>query len=290
MELFRSLAVLSEAPSPESETAAAALELGSLPSRSEFTDLFAFQLYPYASVYLGDEGMMGGEARDRIAGFWRALGETPPPEPDHLAVLLAAYAELADRQAGSGDDEERRRWRHARSAFLWEHLLSWLPVYLDKVGEIGSEFYRTWSGTLLAALLEEAAGYRAPEQAPLHLREALSLDQLEDAGADDFLKAVLTPVRTGMILVRSDLERCARGLGLGLRKGERRYVLKALLGQATREILVWLADEADRWAERHGARDESLRAVSSFWERRARKSSHLLRESMAKLSFADGDA
>ena len=65
MELFRSLAVLSEVPSPESEIAAAALELGSLPSRAEYTDLFEFQLYPYASVYLGDEGMMGGEARDR---------------------------------------------------------------------------------------------------------------------------------------------------------------------------------------------------------------------------------
>ena len=36
--------------------------------------------------------MLGGEARDRIAGFWRALGLVPPPEPDHLAVMLGLYA------------------------------------------------------------------------------------------------------------------------------------------------------------------------------------------------------
>ena len=66
---------------------------------SAYMDLFGFQLYPYASVYLGSEGMLGGEARDRIAGFWRAIGEPPPSEPDHLAVLLALYARLCELAA-----------------------------------------------------------------------------------------------------------------------------------------------------------------------------------------------
>ena len=298
MELFRSLAVLSEVPSLESEIAAVALELGSLPSRSEYTDLFEFQLYPYASVYLGDEGMMGGEARDRIAGFWRVLGETPPPEPDHLTVLLAAYAELAEREADASDDETRSRWRHARAAFLWEHLLSWLPVYLDKLGELESEFYGKWAELLLTALLEEATALPCPRSSqspqaaqastllPLHLREATPLGELDDAGGDDFLRAITTPVRTGMILVRADLERCARGLGLGLRKGERRYALKSLLGQAPRETLEWLAVEADRWATAHQNRAGSLALISSFWRQRAETTSTFLRESAASLERA----
>jgi len=290
VELFRSLAVMVEAPGAALERAAVALELGTPPTAFEYTDLFEFQLYPYASVYLGAEGMMGGEARDRIAGFWRVLGETPPPEPDHLTVLLSAYAELAEREADADDDEIRSRWRHARSAFLWEHLLSWLPVYLDKVGELESEFYGKWAELLSAALLEAAKALPAPQSPrsqvllPLHLREAPPLGDLGDAGGDDFLQAVTTPVRTGGILVRADLERCARDLGLGLRKGERRYALKSLLGQAPREALEWLAAEADRWATGHRSRAGSLALVSSFWRQRAETTSTFLRQSAASLS------
>jgi TorA maturation chaperone TorD len=58
------------------------------PQAHEHTEVFGLQLYPYASVYVGPEGMLGGEARDRIAGFWRVLRLTPATEPDHLATLL----------------------------------------------------------------------------------------------------------------------------------------------------------------------------------------------------------
>lgn len=292
MEIFRSLGLMAEAPGAALERAAAVLGMGVPPTVFEYTDVFEFQLYPYASVYLGAEGMMGGEARDRIAGFWRVLAETPPSEPDHLTVLLAAYAELAEREADAGDDETSSRWRHARSAFLWEHLLSWLPVFLEKVGEMELEFYDRWSELVSVALVEEAANLTLPDQLPLHLREARPLGTLEDASGDEFLKAITTPVRTGMILVRKDLERCARSLGLGLRKGERRYALKSLLGQAPRETLEFLAGEADGWAERHGKRIAVSRAgaagavglISDFWRERAETTSVLLRESAASLS------
>jgi TorA maturation chaperone TorD len=284
MELFRSLALLAEAPGGPLERVSEVLELGVPPTAVEFTDLFEFQLYPYASVYLGGEGMMGGEARDRIAGFWRALGETPPSEPDHLTVMLAAYAELAERQVDADNEETRSRWRHARAAFLWEHLLSWLPVYLEKVREVGSEFYSKWSELVSTALFDEMATLSLPELLPLHLREAPPLGELNGAGGDEFLEAITAPARTGVILVRADLERCARRLGLGLRKGERRYVLKSLLGQDPRKTLEWLADEANRWADRHRDRKASLAQISSFWQQRAETTSVFLRESAASLS------
>src|SRR5204863_6550834 len=98
VELFRTLGVLLEPPVAAHRPLAELLDLGPPPSAAEHTDLFRFQLYPYASVYLGAEGMLGGEARDRIAGFWRALGLVPPAEPDELTVMLGFYAELAERQ------------------------------------------------------------------------------------------------------------------------------------------------------------------------------------------------
>ncbi|MGB6001692.1 MAG: molecular chaperone TorD family protein, partial [Thermoanaerobaculia bacterium] len=122
MEVFRALASLIEPTGPESQRLADLLELGPLPDGPQLSELFLFQLYPYASVYLGAEGMMGGEARDCIAGFWRALALDPPAEPDHLAVMLALYARLAELEDAAEDNRQREAWRQARRAFLWEHL------------------------------------------------------------------------------------------------------------------------------------------------------------------------
>src|SRR5215210_4388447 len=168
MELFRALAMFAEPSVEGSARVAEALELGQLPAESDYTETFLFQLYPYASVYLGAEGMMGGEARDRVAGFWRALGQTPPAEPDHLAVMLALYARLVEMEEGEGDRVRREGWRGARKAFLWEHLLCWLPVYLSKLDEAASPFYRGWGRLLAQGLIEEAKVMGRQSQLPLH--------------------------------------------------------------------------------------------------------------------------
>lgn len=280
MELFRALAVFAEPPAPESAPIARALELGALPAASEYTEVFVFQLYPYASVYLGAEGMLGGEARDRVAGFWRALQQTPPAEPDHLSVMLALYAELRELEAEATDDARRASWQRARRAYLWEHLLSWLPAYLSKLTEIAPPFYRRWGELLLDALLEEARATFEPQpQLSLHLRrETAGLVDPREGATGEFLQTLLSPARSGMILVRSDLARAARQLELGLRIGERKYVLESLLAQDARGVLGWLAHEAHAWGARHGKQREALGEIARAWEAKATASAELLEE------------
>ena len=278
MELFRALAVLAEPPVLETAQVASALGLGPMPDAAAYTELFVFQLYPYASVYLGAEGMLGGEARDRVAGFWRALGETPPVEPDHLSVMLALYARLVEMEENESDRVRREGWRGARKAFLWEHLLSWLPVYLDKLGEVACGFYRSWGELLMQALAAEARALGEQARLPLHLRDAPRLVDPRTGEVGDFLQSVLTPARSGIILLRADLSGAARRLGLGLRLGERKYILKALFGQDAAAVLDWLAQESLRWVERHRRRRESLGEVAAAWEEKARASARLLRE------------
>ena len=169
MELFRALAALAESPRAESARLSDALGLGAPPGADEHTQIFVFQLYPYASVYLGAEGMMGGEARDRVAGFWRALGLAPPAEADHLSVMLALYARLCELETAGQDARRGASWRAARKAFLWEHLLSWLPAYLDKLREIAPDFYRRWAELLSAALGEEADEVGQQQELSAHL-------------------------------------------------------------------------------------------------------------------------
>ena len=277
MELFRALAVLAEPPTPHLAPLAEALELGPVPNASEYTDLFIFQLYPYASVYLGAEGMLGGEARDRIAGFWRALGQVPSAEPDHLAVMLALYARLVELEEHEHDPVRQESWHRARKAFLWEHLLSWLPGYLNKLDDIASPFYRKWGAMLSGALLEEAEAIGKQTLLPLHLRQAPGLSDPRSGEVGEFLQSLLSPVRSGMILVRSDFSRAARQLGLGLRLGERKFILQALLSQNARGTLNWLAEEASVWVERHRTHCGLLGGVAKAWEEKAKAAATLLK-------------
>ncbi|HEX8188799.1 MAG TPA: molecular chaperone TorD family protein [Pyrinomonadaceae bacterium] len=279
MELIRALAVLVEPPGrPGAARVAEALGLGELPEASAYTDLFVFQLYPYASVYAGAEGMLGGEARDRVAGFLAALGHDVPAEPDHLALLLGAYAGLCEAEAAEGDERRRGRVRGARRALLWEHLLSWLPVYLDKVGRVAPRFYRLWAETLRAALDAEAAAVGAQESLPLHLREAPPLADPRESAPEEFLKSLLAPARSGLVLVRDDLARAARELGAGVRAGERLYALRSLAGQDAAGTLSWLAREAEEWRALHQRRRDAHGAVAAWWAGRAASTAELLRE------------
>ncbi|MEM7584862.1 MAG: molecular chaperone TorD family protein [Acidobacteriota bacterium] len=282
MEIFRTLGALIEPPRPELAPLCEALELGPLPSMSEHTDLLQFQLYPYASVYLGPEGMLGGEARDTIAGFWRALGLVPPTEPDHLTVMLAFIAELGRHEAE--DIAHAELWCRARQTFLSEHLLSWLPMYLAKLEGLVSEdsFYRRWGRLLRQCLTEETAGVDAEWRPSIHLDSVPALADPREAGLEAFLDALLSPVRSGVVWVRDDLRRAAQRLELGTRAGERRFVLKALLGQDAAATLDWLADEAAAWGallKRQAAQwGESCGAAFRHWTARAEATAGLLTE------------
>jgi TorA maturation chaperone TorD len=285
MELFRALGALVEAPGPELTEIAELLDLGPLPTRAAHGSLFLHQLYPYASVYLGEEGQMGGEARDRIAGFWRALGQTPPAEPDHLTLMLGLHARLAELEAQAAEEPERQSWRHARVAFLWEHLLSWLPIFLMKLLDLaGAEgvadpFYERWAVLLRDTLREDAEDLLPSDQEsqlPLHLREAPGLVDPRGSAAQDFLGALFSPVRSGMILVRADLARAARELGLGPRLGDRRAMLATLLEQDAAAALSWLERAATAWAIRHQPDDHLSPQLGLFWHQRAESTARLL--------------
>lgn len=275
-ELVQALAVLAEPPGSEQRRLGALLGLDGSPDPAEYTDVFAFQLYPYASVYLGAEGMLGGDARDRVAGFWRALHRAPPAEPDHLTALLGLYAALANHEDAEPDPPRRLMWRLSRKALLWEHLTSWLFPYLDKLRDIAPPFYRSWGTLLVETLAAEIAQVGPQDTLPLHLRLAPALPDPRQAGAEAFVGGLLTPARSGVLLTRADLARAARDLGLGLRIGERRFILASLLAQDPHRTLEWLIAEVRAWVSRHHSREAVTGEVARFWGGRAAAAADLL--------------
>ncbi len=268
MEIFRALGVIAETAGPETDPLAGPLGLDGL-NPADHTDLFTLQLPPYASIYLGEEGMLGGEARDRIAGFWRVAGSAPPAEPDHLAVLLSAYTSLVE---GEEAGREKAAWRRLRHAFFWEHLGSWLFPYLARSAEVAHPPYCRWSQILADALRDEADRLGPPARLPAHLR-AVPPAVEEDGAA--LLGALLAPARSGIILTRRDLARAADATGLGLRLGERRYILENFFNQAPEVTASWLSREAERQADLFAAL-EFPSPMAQYWQGRARSTAELL--------------
>ena len=103
-ELLRALGAVAGDPA---DVAAACGALGlPAPGNAEHTEVFVLNCPPYAAIYLGADGALGGDAADRVAGFWRAIGVEPPAEPDHLVALLSPVREsrrsLLRRPHGGG--------------------------------------------------------------------------------------------------------------------------------------------------------------------------------------------
>ncbi|MFP5335427.1 MAG: molecular chaperone TorD family protein [Actinomycetes bacterium] len=270
-EVVRALAVLCEPP--DDAHVRVAHSLGLPPTRpADHWEVFGLHLPPYASLWTGPEGMLGGVARERVAGFWRALRLDVPAEPDHLAALLGLYAALADAEAAEADAAASALRRQSRRALLDEHLLPWVPVFADAVAALDPRGpAAAWAGLLVDVLLAEAEGLpgaTAPVGLPAVLRDAappLAADDPVPAWVD----AALTPSRSGVALTRADLAEAARTLGLAVRMGDRRLVLTALLRQDAAAVLHWLAGHADGWAALHRARAARLGGVATWWAERA---------------------
>ncbi|MDA8070315.1 MAG: molecular chaperone TorD family protein [Actinomycetota bacterium] len=264
-ELLRALGSLSILPPAEHGPIAEALGLAAW-SPAEHTRLFVLELPPYASIHLGPEGKLGGEGADRVAGVWRALGLDPPTGADHLASLLALYAHLGEASQSAATDTARRRLAHAARALLWEHLWSWAPGYLAAAATYPAA--APWAALTASALADEALGTAPPEDLPAALRQAPGAIGPE-VTVDDLLDALVAPLRAGFVLTHSDLVRAGREIGVGVRRGERRFALRAMLEQDPSSSVAWLARHARRWAGLHRSHGAPAPTISDWWVRRA---------------------
>jgi hypothetical protein len=287
-DLFRSLGVLAEPPGPAHARLADLLGLP-VPDPGEWTEAFVVQLVPHASIYLGPEGMLGGHAADRIAGFWRALRLPVPASPDHLTSLLGLYGTLLEAERDEPAGPRRVLWRQARVALLHEHLVSWLLPYTHAMAEIGPAPYAGWAGLLRGALLAEVGDVGAPDRLPAHLRGVPPLAD-NPGHLDEVLAGLLVPARSGLVLTRANLALVARSGGLGLRLGDRRRILRALIEQDPAGSFAAIADCAGVWAGRHHDDRPATGPVAQHWADRAGTTASLLRAGHGSRLPVDGTA
>jgi hypothetical protein len=273
-ELLRALGAVPDSP-VAARCVGSALGLDPV-SGAEHTDAFVLNCPPYAAIYLGPEGAIGGEGADRVAGFWRAIGITPPAEPDHLAALLGLYARLGEAIGGVRRPATAAALAQSQAVLFWEHLWPWLPAYLDAVTDLEVPSLTRWADLARRALAAEFSALPPSPRRPLALRAAPPSAQ-PPAGPGDLTELVTIPVRSGLILTRCRLAEGAARAGVGFRIGERRFALRAMLEQDPRATLSWLAAEAGRWQQRHHDRAPGD-DVTAWWAARAARTAQVLRD------------
>jgi TorA maturation chaperone TorD len=221
------LAVLAEVP----ELAAHATPQAA----ARHTHVFVLNVYPFASVYLGDDGALHGERAAFTRDVFRALGlrteERDGVAADHLAVALDALAALLEREADADEAVDAAvdaaRARHAQRTVLGEHLLPWLPHVLGAVERVDDGLYAAVAGRLRETLRRHAARLATFEDA-VAPTPTPAAPEPEAPTPDDPLAWLAAPARCGMFLARDDLAVLAAEAGLPARIGGRRFVLREL--------------------------------------------------------------
>lgn len=226
--------------------------------RIEHQAVFGMCVYPYESVFVGEEVMLNTAETARVRAFYDECGFSPSRglrcgAPDHVGVEMLLMAALVE--GGRADLEAR---------FFHTHLGAWGPILCGTVAEVAHEpFYRTLADVTGVFLLEEAGRLDAAgvaEEADVEVVEAE--DPEAELSLQDIVTRLVTPVAVGVFIGRRTIGELARGLGLPSGVLERSMMLKNLFraaGQAERveelldglEMRLRAADErAHSWGER----------------------------------------
>lgn len=195
--------------------------------------VFGRNVYPYASVFLSEDGLKGGVEAEASEAFhqrvaWRALTS----EPDHIAAQLGVLGWLAGAEADALADRlpaQAARVRALRRQYLDERILTWFPALSVAVTAQAVDIYT--EAVRLALELTATDRSTLGEGLMAVERHIFALPSVPDVLADpktslrDIAHLVMTPALSGGFLSYDDLMRLARRHGLPMGFADRRTLL-----------------------------------------------------------------
>lgn len=275
---------------PETETAE--IEAG---LAGEFYRVWSLTLYPYANVFLSDDGLMGGDVTEAVAAVYRRMGwQAPSAYPsDHLGVQLAALSWLSAAEAEAIADNQRAhvgQIQALRYDFLNRYVLSWLPALAVACERVQSPVY----GRVMTVLLELIAADGEAlarhlvmfESAPVDLPVAPDVLADEQTRLRDIAEYLTRPAWAGVFLSRDDIRRWAARYGIPSGFADRGTLLHNLMRESVNygvfsglmgEIVGWVDETAlslRALAQKHPV----LKTGCELWAVRADQTGQMLRQ------------
>ena len=219
---------------------------------AEHTEVFVLELIPDASIYLTTAAHLAGVPLELVEGFYSALGLDGSGDASSLSSQLGFFASLLEMVADNRSDAKKLAvLDRTRSAFLFEHIVPWVPVYASVVARIAPEL-GPWSSALLEVLESQFAQLDLKswdwDAAVLDSRPAFST--YEESTLSEML---VSPFLSGFVLTRKLLFSRSHQLGLAPRVGTRKFMMASLLDQDPRAAITLVGAEAieqsGRWRD-----------------------------------------
>jgi TorA maturation chaperone TorD len=248
---------------------------------------FGWSVPPFEGAFLDPARSIGGEATDALWAIFTAAGFVPDvsrEDVEHLATSLRCLAFLSGAEADAIEDGHTGailRVRELSRRLLDEHLLCWVPTFVNAVERTGLAFPRALAAQIESLLVTHRAALGAPARRHELLAPAIDLDDPE-TGLREIGEHLATPARCGVFLSRDDVTRIGRGLKVPRGFGDRTQLLVNLLRSAASydaldallsALEEEMAREDDALASEHGIMAELVRP----WRERTRETAALLR-------------
>lgn len=255
--------------------------------------LFGFNVFPYESIFLDGDGLLGGPLAAAVQDSYRRCGYNPhttDSSPDHVGHEVGLLAFLCAAEADAWQDDlpsQAERMRRLQRDFLQQHLLRWLPPLLLAIRQQEQPFYTALANLTLDLLHEHGAAISlSPEGSDLPAPPDLLAD--EDTGLKDIARYLATPPYSGIYLSRDGVGALARQLDLPRGFGSRQDLLLNLLRSAVQygslpALLSTLQTRLAAWQDGyHDAFHPPLASFAQTWHRRSQHTAHLLQAIQAQ--------
>ncbi len=247
---------------------------------AEHFALLGMNVYPNASMYLDESGMLGGQTTEFVLDLYGQFEYTTAEGPDHIGNELAFVSDLSRMDT----PESRQRLEE----FLSDHLLWWLPVFSHAMAGQSIPFYKAVAREIWTALLDlsERRNIQVDVRSPGSTGSPENPLANPDTKLRDIVRFLLTPIRSGMLLTRDRIATFGRTFRLPRGFGDRLQMLHNLLRTAVDyelidDLLLEMENEIEGWAAYYENTVKSLPElvpVADFWLRRIESSKKLIRE------------
>jgi TorA maturation chaperone TorD len=280
-------------------------------------NLLSFNIFPNASIFLAPSRLLGGPVANEYDDLYRQSGFVPDSaaDPDHLSQALAYLAYLLEGEANQlalASGQSAITLQSRQYHFLENYLLLWFLPCAIAIQQQNDPFYSQLTHLTLALLADHLAVTRSTNQPaasftainestqlpitnyPITPLPYYPIPTLQDnqTGLREIARFLITPIRSGLYLGRSDINRLARRLNLPHGFGSRDQMLQTLLQSAGQyetapQLFAAMHDLLTTWQEGYQqiGRDHVETAVHiSPWQTRLHQTRKLLTQMEEQLT------
>lgn len=273
-----------------------AATLPTTPSLDELSaahhELFGFNLFPYESIFLGDEKLLGTAVSDAVRAGYHQWGYQPTEQAgavDHIAEELGLLSYLCAAEMDAFADSRltiAQRMQSAQRQFLEEHLLRWLVPFIVAVQRHDDAFFAEVATMTLALVAEHYQALKSDSKSDggnpqndvgastvnlldLQLPPAPTLVADPKTSLHDIAAFLTTPAYSGLYLSRYIINQLGRQQRLPRGFGSREQMLTNLLRTAAQYDVVpllvhALQSEILTWQRAYHSVDSTYPLLSPF--------------------------